>query len=368
MSVWGLEFRIAIALFVVLIPLALWPLVYFHYRRHGRFAGVPALVTGATFLYVCGLIAFTMFPLPETTDDFCTLRENVSFWQLQPFSFVGDLVRVIEAEGLVGLATSATLWQVLFNIVLFVPLGFVLVYRYRRGLASVLGIGLLVSLFIELTQGTALWGAAGCPYRLADVDDLILNTTGAACGWLLAKATIRFLPDPDPPPVADTSVPLVGRRVAAGGLDLLVWGLTVLLLIVLEALIFGGERTTGEFIDHWLVVLTSVVVGSMIWLIVPLIRRDRATPGQIAVWLAQTTPPSQRMPPGRSAIRFALRWLVFLAIAAWSPIAAAAIVFAYELAGVFIDRKRRSVSGSAAGVTVVTRRSLETTKSGADDS
>lgn len=65
------------------------------------------------------------------------------------------------------------------------PLGFIVAYLARRGplLAVLLGLG--ASVLIEVTQFTALWGRYPCPYRQADLDDLLLNTAGAALGWIL---------------------------------------------------------------------------------------------------------------------------------------------------------------------------------------
>jgi glycopeptide antibiotics resistance protein len=46
---------------------------------------------------------------------------------------------------------------------------------------------MVISLLIEATQGTALWGAVPCRYRVADVDDLILNVFGTWLGILVAR-------------------------------------------------------------------------------------------------------------------------------------------------------------------------------------
>jgi glycopeptide antibiotics resistance protein len=47
--------------------------------------------------------------------------------------------------------------------------------------AVLMGFGL--SLSIELTQLTGVWGLYACAYRKFDADDLILNTLGAAIGF-----------------------------------------------------------------------------------------------------------------------------------------------------------------------------------------
>jgi uncharacterized RDD family membrane protein YckC len=52
-----------------------------------------------------------------------------------------------------------------------------------------------ISLVLELSQITGLFGIYPCPYRYFDVDDLINNTAGATFGFLLALL-LRFLPKP----------------------------------------------------------------------------------------------------------------------------------------------------------------------------
>jgi glycopeptide antibiotics resistance protein len=76
--------------------------------------------------------------------------------------------------------TTVTFLQVALNVLLLVPLGMLLAYRYKRSFGITVLAGQGVSLLIEVTQGTGVFGIFDCPYRLADIDDLIANTTGAA--------------------------------------------------------------------------------------------------------------------------------------------------------------------------------------------
>ncbi len=50
----------------------------------------------------------------------------------------------------------------------------------------------MVSLGIEILQ-LAISTVVGFPYRVFDVDDLILNTAGAALGWAGWRVTIGWL-------------------------------------------------------------------------------------------------------------------------------------------------------------------------------
>ncbi|MBP3878457.1 MAG: VanZ family protein [Lachnospiraceae bacterium] len=66
------------------------------------------------------------------------------------------------------------------NILGFVPFGFFLpvISRRYRSLLTVTGLGFLVSLTVEVTQ---LLTRSGC----FDTDDILLNTAGAALGYVL---------------------------------------------------------------------------------------------------------------------------------------------------------------------------------------
>ena len=75
------------------------------------------------------------------------------------------------------------------NVVLFVPLGFLLPAIWRRGarLAPVAGFGFLLSLSIELLQLLN--------FRTTDVDDLLMNTLGTIVGYGVFKLWERITSD-----------------------------------------------------------------------------------------------------------------------------------------------------------------------------
>ncbi len=76
---------------------------------------------------------------------------------------------------------TATPFEPVSNILLFVPLG-ILLATLGWPLLAVVGLGLGVSVAIEVTQYVLNQG------RTADVNDLIENTLGALVGWLVAIA------------------------------------------------------------------------------------------------------------------------------------------------------------------------------------
>ena len=361
MSVWVLEAEIGVVLALLAFPLALGPMTYLHYRRHGQMAGWSALVTLGAFFYGWGVVAFTLFPLPTSNTEFCTLREDLSYWQLVPFAATADLIDAGTADGIVAVLTSAAFWQVAFNILLMVPLGFLVAYRLRKGIGWAVGAGLSVSVLIELTQGTGVWWLHGCPYRLADVDDLLLNTAGAAVGWMIGRVLRPVLPDPDPPAVPDLDPPRVGRRALATAIDyiaLVVVGIVVQVPFIL-ALGPQGEAADPELYGQILLLVGVVLASVCLFVIVPLVRRDRATPGQVSTWLAVVHVGTQQPATGAQiATRWLVRWAP-LTLGLWiEPLAVIAVVAFAEIATTTIRSDHRSASAAAAGTDTITRRSL----------
>lgn len=106
-------------------------------------------------------------------------RFRWSWYLPTPFSGSVSLVpfRTFRQSGLVLLG----------NIIMFVPFGLFSSllfrgFRWRRALL----LGICITVFIECTQ--LLVG------RSFDIDDLMLNTLGVLCGWLLWKLIRRFAP------------------------------------------------------------------------------------------------------------------------------------------------------------------------------
>ncbi|MCI9076392.1 MAG: VanZ family protein [Dorea sp.] len=80
---------------------------------------------------------------------------------------------------------SAGLFTYCMNIIMFMPLGFLLPYiwkNYRNPLKTALT-GLLLSALIEAAQLPTS--------RLADIDDLMMNTLGAVLGYMVWRAVGR---------------------------------------------------------------------------------------------------------------------------------------------------------------------------------
>ncbi|WP_259473593.1 VanZ family protein [Clostridium estertheticum] len=68
----------------------------------------------------------------------------------------------------------------ILNIIFFMPFGFLLptLWKKYRKLLPTLYNGILFSLIIEI-------GQLFVPYRASDINDLIMNTIGTICGWII---------------------------------------------------------------------------------------------------------------------------------------------------------------------------------------
>jgi glycopeptide antibiotics resistance protein len=82
-------------------------------------------------------------------------------------------------------------WQLLGNVLLFVPLGFLLPKLSKRlqRFAVTVAAGFSVSVGVELVQLAMLLALAS--RRSVDVDDVILNVAGTCLGYLAWRATRR---------------------------------------------------------------------------------------------------------------------------------------------------------------------------------
>jgi glycopeptide antibiotics resistance protein len=173
--------------FVALAMMLALPLVSWRARRAGL-ARWPIIVRLAFVAWVAALVAVAFFPLPLPPyrmqgEAFGDYRGWPYPW-LSPVPF--ETIRNSLEQGWNFPAGK----YLVGNIGAFVPLGVLVPMmspRWRTW-SRALPLGLLASGLVEVTQ---LLGslAMGYPWRVADVDDLMLNTLGTLIGfgiWTLA--------------------------------------------------------------------------------------------------------------------------------------------------------------------------------------
>ncbi|KAB1647335.1 VanZ family protein [Pseudoclavibacter sp. CFCC 14310] len=154
------------------------PFVIVSYRRRGSADGWWVGGWLITAVYLAALVCYTLLPLPSSGQYVCRGVQ---------LSLGHDLRHLLASGPSVGgLMRSMVVWQLALNVALFVPLGVLLRVRHSAGVVVAAIGGLGVSLLIELTQLTGVWGLYPCAYRVFDVDDLTTNTLGAIIGSLAA--------------------------------------------------------------------------------------------------------------------------------------------------------------------------------------
>ena len=179
------------------------PVLIYLYRRDGWLPLSTIFAVYASVLYAAGLICFTLYPLPAGDSG-----PGITYGIppiLDPLSFIGDIQR----DGPYAIS------QLLLNVVLFVPLGFIAKTLLRLGFPASLALSAAVTLLIETAQLTGLFGVYPFAYRTFEVDDLICNTLGGVVGWGLGQLAVRLVgrEDAELPPV--TRNPGFPRRFVA---------------------------------------------------------------------------------------------------------------------------------------------------------
>ncbi|MCA0294000.1 MAG: VanZ family protein [Actinobacteria bacterium] len=253
------------------------------WRREGRTAPRRVLAHSAFGLYFVVMWGVVLMPFPDEE----VLVEPAPV-NLVPFAWLVDAnagVRYV-GGGLGAWLTNRTVVYVASNLLLTVPLGAYLrrARSWRLPTTALAAFGL--SLAFELTQLTGVWGLFGMRYRTFDVDDLIANTLGAVVGWALVPLLV-LLPARRAG-TASVRAGGVGRRVAALGLDLLVWQLLYLVvwLLVWTALAgLGGAVDQRLAIGLWVLAAVAVLAGC------PLACRG-ATPGTALLGIGRPVGPA----------------------------------------------------------------------------
>lgn len=175
-------------------------------RRRGELSFVRLVLWSSALAYFCAIWAYAFLPLPDPHTIECVGMIT------NPLSVVDDIRKAVTSPH--STFTHWSMVQVVLNVALFVPLGFFLRVLGRRGAFATAGVAFGLSLFIETTQLTALWGLYPCAYRYFDVGDLLTNTTGAMLGSVASLLLLKGVPEREVPPPGSTVAEPPEERVA----------------------------------------------------------------------------------------------------------------------------------------------------------
>jgi len=246
----------ACILFLPAAALFTLPFMVYHYRKYGSIPVLRVLIVYSFILYMMCAFMLTVLPLPTAEQLESMSPRGV---QLIPFSTYADALRnaglelstpgaLSDIENWKRLLRSSGLFEILANIVMQVPLGIYLRYYFRRSWKQTLLIGLLVSLFYELTQLTGLWFFYPTSYRLCSVDDLFDNTLGCMIGYAITPLFSLLLPsreDIDRVSIARERRVTVMRRVCAAMVDWAVWCFAMVPVLYLRGTSSGSFFLIG---------------------------------------------------------------------------------------------------------------------------
>ncbi|KMT63126.1 VanZ family protein [Listeria sp. SHR_NRA_18] len=163
------------------ILLVIAPLVYIPFLIHWmkQKAAIEKIVFKSfMFVYIVGVISFTLFPIDLATGDRAAMFSDLSWFNLIPFGTISEIYTYREYD------TYASVFQVVANIIMFVPLGclYPLCSKYKVSWKRMLVLAFVSTVSIELLQLMQNILYQTVPHRI-DIDDLILNTAGAMIGF-----------------------------------------------------------------------------------------------------------------------------------------------------------------------------------------
>lgn len=206
--------KTAIFIFPFVAFLFTIPFILHNYHKYGSINPLRVGVIYSFILYMITIYFLVILPLPDWSEVTGPISDMV---RLVPFSFVGDFMKessfVITNPATYGKAIlEPCFYVVIFNIFMTVPFGMYLRYYFKCNLKKVITYSFLLSLFFEITQITGLYFIYPYPYRVFDVDDLILNTLGGIIGYYLMGMVRKLLPSRDR---MDEESKEVGKKVSA---------------------------------------------------------------------------------------------------------------------------------------------------------
>ena len=190
-----ISIKTAIVVFPLIALLFSIPFVLHQYHKYGSINPFRVLIVYSFILYLITIYFLVILPLPNKEE--VIYKPNMI--KLIPFGFINDFIR--ESSFVINDPTTylkaikePCFYIVIFNIFMTIPFGMYLRYYFKCNFKKTLFISFILSLFFELTQVSGLYGLYPYPYRVFDVDDLIMNTLGGIIGYFIMGFVDNFLP------------------------------------------------------------------------------------------------------------------------------------------------------------------------------
>ena len=282
MGGFGVPIKDAIIAFPIILIVLFVPFLFLQYRRFGSVTFWHTVMTFSFVFYFTTAYFMVILPLPTeaTLEHLQAIRAQTM--NLDPLQVVRTFFNdnpYFHGGGLKAGLLDPSFTQAAFNVLLTVPFGMYLHFYFKRGFFTTLILTMMLTAFYETTQYTALYHIYCRPYRLFDVDDLILNTMGGVIGWIFAPLLGLIFPSRDR---MDERARSLGHRVT----------------LVRRLLSFGVDFVIASIIGFILNQIvpnqtaTDLVSYLIVWGIVPFL--IGATPGQLVVRTRYDVAKSQR--------------------------------------------------------------------------
>ena len=196
MSVYKEVITQAFIFFPLVAILITLPYISYNYYKYGSIISLRIVIIYSFILYLLCTYFLVILPLPsiETVRNLTTPRT-----QLIPFAFIGDIIKdskvvLSNPSTYISILHNRSLLQVVFNLFMTMPFGMYLRYYFKCSLKKTILLTFCLSLFFELTQLSGLYFIYPRSYRLFDVDDLIINTSGGILGYFIITPFLNILP------------------------------------------------------------------------------------------------------------------------------------------------------------------------------
>ena len=196
MEVYKIPIEFAIITFPFIAFILTIPFLIYQYRKYGAIPILKSIIFYSFILYL--ITAFFMVILPLPSMEYVS-NLKTAYAQLKPFQFIEDIMvtipsKITNLEDFLKIFNISTIYVVIFNFLLTLPFGVYLRYYFNKKWYQTILYSLALSLFFELTQLSGLYGIYPRPYRLFDIDDLIINTSGGLFGHIITPIFMIFLP------------------------------------------------------------------------------------------------------------------------------------------------------------------------------
>lgn len=249
-----------ILIFLFILYLTFIPYIIYSYRKYNDVSKAKTLVYYSFILYIITAYFMVILPLPSKE---YVAKLTTPKYSLVPFRFVYDFINesglnIKNISTYLKALRHPSFYTVFFNLLLTLPLGIYLKTYFKFDLKKSVLIGFLTSLFFEMSQLTGLFFIYPRPYRLFDVDDLIVNTLGTFVGYKLAPSLSIILPKiPKEEKKARSSVTFL-RRFIAFVVDILIVDITQ--SIILKGMVFVGFTSINTLLVEFVIAFVYFTV------------------------------------------------------------------------------------------------------------